>query len=253
MSLIKSSVCDKIARDLDDLLNEIEDFRNDVIGDIEHAIEEIRDVITPNWDMDKVDKAIHDINKDIRKIVPYVEDFNELLNILSECFYLQISPLSDPSILAAQTLDDLKRRAMKEYQKIADIPEMLLNEGIQNLIDMIPAFGIDLSAFGASQLLKCLESMCGVTGLEASYARLHNALTDLCMDHVGAFVPYALYRRAGLNEINPLDAQIMSGLDYCRNAPIAGINDVYRSIESNCNKAIENFKNLPDDLGDPSI
>ena len=243
LSVIRKSVCDRMADNLDDLVSEVEDFRVGMRDDINDVANQIRDVVKlfdPYEARAKINQAISDINRNMGKIVPAVMDFNEILDIIDQCLYLQIDTfLSDPVTLAFQILDYLKSNAMNILFGITDLTEMVLSKIIQDFMDLIPS--IEISGFEAYRLIHCLSAICGRTDLATSYSRLHNAFHDLCMDPAGTFDVNRWYLKGGLDITNPVDFLHIENM----NMGVSVINGVYRSVESNCNQAIEVFKNLP--------
>jgi len=243
LSIIRKSVCDRMADNLEDLVGEVEDFRNGMRDDIANVANQIRDAVKPfdpYEERAKINKAISDINKNMEKIVPAVKDFNEILDIIEQCFYLQVDTfLSDPVTLVSQVLDYLKSNAMEVLFSITDLTEMVLSKIMQDLTDLIPS--IHISGFEAYQLMQCLSAMCGRTDLASSYARLHNAFHDLCMNPAGTFEINRWYAKGGLDITNPVDLLHIENM----NMGVSAINGVYRSVEGNCSQAIEVFKSLP--------
>jgi len=243
LSVIRKSVCDRMADNLDDLVTEVEDFRDGMRDDINNVANQIRDAVSPfdpYEERAKINQAIFDIDENMGRIVPAVMDFNEILDIIDQCLYLQIDTfLSDPVTLASQILDYLKSNAMNVLFEITDLTEMVLSKIMQDLMDLIPS--IEISGFEAYQLIHCLTSICGRTDLATSYARLHNAFHDLCMNPAGTFDINRWYLKGGLDITNPVDLLHIENM----NMSVSAINGVYRSIENNSNQAIEVFKNLP--------
>jgi hypothetical protein len=243
LSTIRRSVCNRISDDLEDLVSEVENFRDtmrDTVNDVANKIHDFIVPIDPYEQRAKVSKAISDINKNMEKIVPAVKDFNEILDILDQCLYLQVDTfLSDPVTLTNQILDYLKSTAMDNLFAITDIVEMTLAKYMQDFVDLIPS--VEITGFDAYALIQCLTAMCGQTNLENSYARLHNAFHDLCLNGVGKLDINRWYMKGGLNPIDSLDALRIENM----NMGVSTINGVYRSVENNCNQAVEIFKRIP--------
>lgn len=240
LSTIRKSVCDRISDDLDDLVSEVENFRDsmrDTVNDVANKIHDFIVPLDPNEERAKVDKAIADINKNMEKIVPAVADFNEILDILDQCLYLQVDTfLSDPITLTNQILDYLKSNAMDNLFAITNLVEMTLAKYMQDFVDLIPS--VEITGFEAYALIQCLTAMCGQTTLENSYARLHNAFHDLCLNGVGKLDINRWYMKGGLYVSNPVDALHIENM----NMSIDTISGVYTSVENNCYEAAENFK-----------
>jgi hypothetical protein len=240
LSTIRKSVCDRISQDLEDLVSEVENFRDGIRDDINSVANQIRDAIKPfdpYEERNKINKAISDISRNMDKIVPAVADFNEILDILDQCMYLQVDTfLSDPITLTMQILDYLKSNAMDNLFAITDLIEMTLAKTMQDFVDLIPS--VEITGFEAYALIQCLSAMCGRTNLENSYARLHNAFHDLCMNGVGKLDINRWYMKGDLYITDPLDAVHIENM----NMSISTMNDVYRSVENNSNQAIEKFK-----------
>jgi hypothetical protein len=211
--------------------------------DINNVANQIRDAIKPFDPYEervKINQAIFDINQNMAKIVPAVMDFNEILDIIDQCLYLQIDTfLSDPVTLASQILDYLKSNAMNVLFGITDLTEMVLSKIMQDFMDLIPS--IEISGFEAYRLIHCLSAICGRTDLGTSYARLHNAFHDLCMNPAGTFDINRWYNKGGLYITDPVDLLHIENM----NMGVTAINGVYRSVEDNCSQAIEVFKSLP--------
>ena len=240
LSQIRKSVCDRISDDLEDLVSQVETFRDGVVDDINNVANQILNIVKPFDPYEEarlMDQAISDIAKNMAKIVPAVEDFNEIMDILRECGFLQVDVfLSDPVTLTMQILGYLKSNAMDVLFEITDLVPMLLSRTMQDLIDMIPS--VEIAGFEAYALIHCLSAMCGRTDLENSYARLHNAFHDLCMNGKGTFEINRWYSKGGLDINNSLDMLHIENM----NKGVGTINNVYRSVESNTNQAIEKFK-----------
>jgi len=243
LSVIRKSVCNRISDDLEDLVQDVEHFRDDMTDDIVNVANQIRDAVKPfdpYEERAKIDEAIADINDNMEKIVPPVPDFNEILDIIEECAYLQIDTfLYDPIILTNQILYYLKSNAMDVLFGITDLVEMTLSKTIQDLVDLIPR--IEISGLEAYQLMRCLSAMCGRTDLASSYRRLHNAFHGLCMNSVGTFEINRWYAKGGLNIVDPIEALHIENM----NMSVSTVNGVYRSIETNSKQAIEVFRTVP--------
>ena len=243
LSTIRRSVCDRISGNLEGLVRDVEKFRDDTRDIVNGVANQIRDAVKPfdpYEERAKVDQAIADINRNMDKIVPAVADFNEILDIIDQCFYLQIDTfLSDPVTLTMQILDSMKSYVMDNLFAISDIIEMTLARTMQDFVDLIPR--IEITGFEAYHLIQCLGSMCGRTDLENSYARLHGAFHDLCLNGVGKLDINRWYMKGGLYVSDPLDAIHIENL----NMSLGTINNVYRTVENNSNKAIEVFRSLP--------
>jgi hypothetical protein len=243
LSTIRKSVCERISDNLEDLVQDVEHFRDGVRDDINNVANQIRDDVKPfdpYEERAKINKAISDINKNMGKIVPAVKDFNEILDIIEQCSYLQVDTfLSDPVTLVSQVLDYLKSNAMNNLFAITDLIEMTLARAMQDLVDLIPS--VEVTGFEAYQLMQCLSAMCGRTDLASSYGRLHNAFHDLCMNGVGKLDINRWYAKGGLDITNPVDLLHIENM----NMGVSTINGVYRSVEDNCSQAIEIFKSPP--------
>jgi hypothetical protein len=243
LSEIRKSVCDRIADNLEDLVNDVTDFRDGMRDEINRVASDIMNSVKPfdpYEERNKINKAIADINKNMEKIVPAVKDFNEILDILEQCFYLQVDTfLRDPVTLVNQIADHLKSNAMDVLFGITDLIEMTLAKTMQDLVDLIPS--VEITGFEAYNLIQCLGAMCGRTDLTSSYARLHNAFEDLCMNGVGRLDVNRWYAKGGLYVTDPVQLVHIENM----NMGISTINGVYRSIESNSAQAVEVFKSLP--------
>jgi len=243
LSTIRKSVCNRISDNLNGLVDDVTNFRDGMRDTVNDVANKIRDLVLPfdpYEERDRINRAIADIDRNMDRIRPAVADFNEILDILDQCFYLQIDTfLSDPIVLVDQVMDYLKSNAMDVLFSITDQIEMVLARTMQDFVDLIPS--IEITGFEAYQLIRCLSSMCGRTDLDYSYARLHNAFTDLCLNGVGKLEINRWYMKSGLDLSNPVHLVHVENM----NMSVGTINGVYRSIESNCNQAVENFKNLP--------
>jgi|GEM_PF-6795099 len=248
MSLIMSSVCNRIADDLDDLINEIEDFKGTMQDSINNMVDQIKNVIAPLDPYNElilINQAIAEINKHINKIVPAIDDYYEILDIIKQCGYLQIDDfLGDPIVLVGQIEDYLKQQAMSALFNITNQIEMVVGKLIQDFINSIPTVSLNVSIPGAYQLMRCLSAMCG-RDVNAYYRRFHAATERMFILPSGEFSAHSMYTNkvfgVGLDPGNPSDVQIMQNM----NLSTSTIDDVYKSVQTNSDKAIEIFKDLP--------
>lgn len=240
LTTIRKSVCDRISDDLEDIVSDLENFRDSMRDDVNYVANQIRDAVKPfdpYEERNKINSAIADINRNMDEIVPAVADFNEILDILEQCAYLQVNTfLSDPITLTNQILQYLKNNAMDVLFTVTDLVEMTLSRLMQDFTDLIPP--IEVTGFEAYGLIHCLSAMCGRTNLENSYARMHNAFHDLCLNGIGTFDINRWYLKGDLYVNDPLDLMHIENM----NMSVSTINNVYKSVESNTNQAIENFK-----------
>ena len=72
LSEIRKSVCDRIADNLEDLVNDVTDFRDGMRNEINDVANQIMNAVKPfdpYEERAKINKAIADINKNMEKIV----------------------------------------------------------------------------------------------------------------------------------------------------------------------------------------
>jgi len=234
MGLIRSSICDAISSQLEDLIQEVENFRyiaQSQIDTVTNSLIELRDAAAFST-IEEIQQAFFDVQNALQFIIPPVDMFDEIIAIIESCSFLRAdSFFANPAILASFILDQLKNRCMEMLFDVSDLPEILLSRFLADIGNLLPSMGVDVAIVRARLLIECLTNVCGINSTSSLY-RLVSVVHSTHVTYTGIFNPTALMESV---EIEPT---VIGHV----NSSVAIVNNIYTSVENNCNLAIDSFK-----------
>lgn len=198
MSLMKIALCDKVGKDADRVLGQLEAIQGKITSQI-NAIKSFMGGISFS-PKSVIDAKAANLLKNLDRMVPKTADFSQITSLIESCSSLKVDPmLKNPTATARNLTSSFKSNAMSEITSLTDsLPEFSGAKLFNSLKGSIKTSRINVDVRALQKGLTCLQSLCGLD-VTSKIARLNNLLSACFLNGDGELDVESLLADCGLD------------------------------------------------------
>lgn len=187
-SIIKQGFCSKLTNEYDNRYTQINSTRSD----LNSYINTLKLNIASNTGYaphEYIRNYENDVESNINNMVPDLTQFDEIVDLINRCtFTKNDSMLSHPSTMTRNILNSVLSNANNFLHNLASLipTEYALANTINNLMNHLKFFNMNLVIPESFQLLNCMSAICG-TDISSRLSQLNSFLSLFNLTPLGTF------------------------------------------------------------------